>query len=184
MGGKLVRLPHITGATGSAVRAQFTQRINWINMNFYKKLEYVKLPAAFHLPEVCRQIYSETALTSYQQNTFIYASHHLSSASSMTRLIVAQRRAITSIKISPNALYQHLKGLYGRPRKSITSKLPNLKTILVTRHALRFTRANLKRRSIVPGSRYWSKYQWKLLIRQKLQEQEGASVEVKFKGRL
>jgi len=60
----------------------------------------IRKPAAFHLPEVCRQVYAETALTSYKINTFICHDIVVSRTRPMARLVAAQRRAVTTLEPS------------------------------------------------------------------------------------
>lgn len=96
----------------------------------------MQVPAAFHLPEVCRQIYFEAALTSYRQNMFALNSGHLSTKNSITRLMAAQRRAIRSVLFTPGLLYEHLDKHFLTWYKSMTHTLPNLKNICVPRSTL------------------------------------------------
>lgn len=69
-----------------------------------------KLPVAFHLSEVCRQVYAETALVPYLHNTFyVLALYLLLRGTVVQRLMVAQRQAIASVQIDP-AFLSHYVG--------------------------------------------------------------------------
>jgi hypothetical protein len=58
-----------------------------------------KQPSAFHLPEVCRQIYAEVGTLAYSTNTFLSEFYSPLSMHWVKRLIPAQRDAITSVEL-------------------------------------------------------------------------------------
>jgi hypothetical protein len=59
--------------------------------------------SAFHLPEVCRQIYAETATLAYSTNTFALFPLDLGWVETLSR---TQRKAITRVEI--NNFYKYL----------------------------------------------------------------------------
>lgn len=93
--------------------------------------------SAFHLPEVCRQVYAETALTSYRENSFVCDTIYIKRKHSMSRLMIAQRRAITTLEMDPEAFlvmllrYERLTPVYLR------DVLPNVRSLTVSLSALR-----------------------------------------------
>lgn len=89
-----------------------------------------RLPAAFHLPEVCRQIYSEAALTAYQQSIFLFNDPFQRSNTVLNRLMPVQRRAINSVGIGVARIYAFMTEHWPRV-VPMTDKLPNLEYILV-----------------------------------------------------
>ena len=66
--------------------------------------------SAVRLPEVCRQIYSETALTLYKENIFLI--QELQCFRSLKKLNEAQRSAITALEASPDCLVEILLPKY------------------------------------------------------------------------
>jgi hypothetical protein len=60
-------------------------------------------PSAFHLPEVCRQIYAETATLAYSTNTFALFPLDLGWFETLSQ---TQRKAITRVEI--NNFYKYL----------------------------------------------------------------------------
>jgi hypothetical protein len=55
--------------------------------------------SAFHLPEVCRQIYAEVGTLAYSTNTFLVRFNSAFSMHWVKHLIPAQRDAITSVEL-------------------------------------------------------------------------------------
>lgn len=140
-----VLLPHDTFTKGRAVSTHSPNRRGsyWLPRFPYTRNQRIeKLQTAFHLPEVCRQVYSETALTAYQQSTFIFENHHMTTRNAITHLMAAQRRAIESVQVTPAVLRIHLSKDFLQRHKPLTHKhkLPNLKTIVVPRAALGYLR--------------------------------------------
>ena len=71
MGGHLVFLPTDKSPKDFALQISLKENVDVrLCHGCYRivddRLAFTKLPAAFHLPEVCRQIHSETHLTAYQ----------------------------------------------------------------------------------------------------------------------
>lgn len=69
--------------------------------------------SAVRLPEVCRQIYSETALTLYKENIFLI--QELQCFRSLKKLNEAQRSAITALGASPEYLAVITRSKYVEP---------------------------------------------------------------------
>jgi hypothetical protein len=88
-----------------AIRDMFDSTVTLPQYDFMQMVDFCWLqsvPLAFRLPEVCRQIYSEAALTSYKENVFrLYDSGCLSK---LLQLNTAQRNAITALEASPGFL--------------------------------------------------------------------------------
>ncbi len=82
-----------------------------------------KLPNIFRLPQVCRQIYAETAILSYALNTFI-----IDGAYWVKRLVPAQRNAINAIALPEVFFYQCFLLPVTNP---LRKWFPNLKSIQV-----------------------------------------------------
>ncbi len=83
----------------------------------------------FRLPQVCRQIYSETAILFYLINSFKVSSNSLIRTVWTRRLLLAQRKAIASIETSELVLYELMVNPYRQPLRTI---FPNLTTIKVS----------------------------------------------------
>jgi hypothetical protein len=65
--------------------------------------------AAFHLPEVCRQIYIETATLSYSSNVFLVDEESLMCKNwAKGEILLAQRDAITRVELGLNILNKQL----------------------------------------------------------------------------
>lgn len=146
----LLRLPsEIRSQKGHAVEVKKAENIAWLrerDMNPYLKWapRFPVVPAASHVPEVWRQIYSETVLTSYRHSVFFIASQETVPSSWSAGLLPAQRTVVTRVQIGPRALRTYLRRDPWTSRKSITheksirSKLPNLRTILISHDAMRW----------------------------------------------
>ncbi|KAJ8110972.1 hypothetical protein OPT61_g6314 [Boeremia exigua] len=134
MGGQLIAFPNRNHAKGCAVMCETRADAGFCcprsHSNYIYPTMRLQVEAAFHLPEVCRQIYAETALTAYQQNTFIFK------AGSMACLTAAQRRAITKVQINIGRLHCHMEHDFLQRWNPITHLLPNASCILVTGSAL------------------------------------------------
>lgn len=96
--------------------------------------------SAFHLPKLCRQIYSETASLVYSQSMFTFGSEYYLFWNDITRLRPFQKEAVQSIKLSLSALwscsndrrrsqFSTLTFLEYKPFKK--TFFPNLKRIIV-----------------------------------------------------
>jgi hypothetical protein len=93
------------------------------------------LLSAFHLPEVCRQIYSETAVLAYKLNIFIIGiGIGRSNKKWIKKLLSAQRDAITAIAPTDRFLDSYICCLN---KKSIKDTFPNLEFMEVAASAFR-----------------------------------------------
>ncbi|KAJ4382930.1 beta transducin [Didymella sp. IMI 355093] len=139
IGGQLVVLPDEENSKGFAIRIKLKEdSTGYIPLTFCGQeahFEITKLRAAFHLPEVCRQVYSETVLTSYRENVFLCDSVYPATKTSFGRLKAAQRKAITAVEFNPWVLYSHVALI--STIQPVTSTLPNMKVISVSSVALK-----------------------------------------------
>lgn len=140
-----------------------------------------KTPSAFHLPEVCRHIYAETALMSYRGNVFIYDVRHLKP---MNRLLLVQRRAITSIEPYAEAL-EELTSSTGYPGSVSWKLLPSLVTIYVSNVAIEALELDTVTQWVdecQPGERLriLATNEWTTWEQQRLQRRGGGDIKVIF----
>lgn len=146
--------------------------------------QFTKIPSAFHLPETCRQIYSETALSAYSHSTFTFGIEFLNYHNGITRLKAVQRRAIKSVEPSPNAT-PHCFGTDSRFSKPLKrTYFPNLSTFVVGRLAFEFVQRGaveeiLSHNDVSQFPK--SQAEWRAWITQKIKEKEGGDIEVVFK---
>lgn len=125
--------------------------------------------SAFHLPEVCRQIYAETALTSYRENIFLCDSLSISRTSHMSRLIVAQRRAITTVEFHPRVLWYIIDLEEDKLPRRITTVLPNVRSFSITKLAMEYVRLRRMRNRREPRES-WSQEQWRAWVTARLKQ--------------
>lgn len=179
MGGQLVFLPDRKHDKGCAMQYKLKKHVHVLNAfrprGRLKFFDNEKLPASFHLPETCRQVYAETVLTAYEQNDFFLESCHLRTKSSMARLMVAQRRAITSVLSESNLLVRHMTLKYPVPA---TKFLPNLKVILVTKLAIVYLEHRLRKYPMTADLHDLKA--WQAWILQKFKDSHGDRVEIRF----
>jgi hypothetical protein len=90
--------------------------------------------AAFHLPEVCRKVYSETATLAYKLNTFFIGFDWFEVG---VFLLAAQKKSVTIVMPAPVFLKCYIKGTCHGALKEM---FPNLKRIEVSRTVLVFRR--------------------------------------------
>src|SRR5690242_12349472 len=143
---------------------------------------FIKVTAAFHLPEVCRQIYAETVLTAYRQNTFVFGVRHTFPNDTFKRLMIAQRRAITKIQIECDYLFWHMvdANVHLKYHKRVTDRLPNISTIVVTEAVLRGIKLIFSDR---PGTgNFRNEGMWHAWISQKFEKIYGNGIKVAFEG--
>ncbi|KAF3001954.1 hypothetical protein E8E13_007228 [Curvularia kusanoi] len=134
MGGQLVYLPWHAESRGYAVRPEFQADVYSFHIYGFKAEAYI-LPAAFHLPEVCRQIYSEAAMIAYQQNIFMIDDYFLGHSKAFHSFTRAQRGAITGIMTDRYLFISFMcRESSGQVKvaKRMMGALPNLSYILVT----------------------------------------------------
>lgn len=182
MGGMLVMLPYIKPTMGCAVQidlkvggyAPSQTEIMYHNEPVYK---LTKQPAAFHLPEVCRQVYAETALTAYEQNVFLCDIQFLSH-SVMARLTATQRKAIRSVELAPYLFYDLVKGHQTR-FESVTLRLPNIKIISLSNVATESAKT-LYNREVKTAAK--DKTALRAWVREKVAARYGCELEVQFEG--
>ncbi|KAF3001953.1 hypothetical protein E8E13_007220 [Curvularia kusanoi] len=178
---ELVRLPdHIYTEKGGAVRYTRDRDVDFkITDRYYFRhwacpRQSEDLASAFHLPEVCRQIYSEIALVAYSMSTFAFGTEYLRSRNGISSLKPVQRRAITSVELEPWGLgccfrrpnYKLIKDTY----------FPNLERLIISKAALEYVKVLLRHE--VGNLR---DEEWKDHITRALRVREGSTVKVEFK---
>ena len=172
MGGQYVKVPPCGEAKGGAVtpRSRLRPRAS--------KYKNDKLPSAFHLPEVCRQIYSETATLAYRLNTFIADSSLLNYVNWSTRLLPAHRNAISAVEPEASFFQTWINSRAGSLRQQ---SFPKLQRIIVSKESMEevMTFFEYARRSFSladPGPlvdfQFWTVHKLKAL--------EGEDIEVEF----
>lgn len=172
MGGQLVYFPHVSLWKGFAIQADLNA--NLLDIDPYSHHYNIKrLPAAFHLPEVCRQIYSEAALTAYQQNVFIFNGPTNQNESRLDLLMEVQRSAIKSVEIGSLRLWLTVADKQVAP---MTDSLPNLEHILVSAAALEYTCYALSWQD------WWVDVneKWQTVVLRKLREVYGDQIKIEF----
>jgi hypothetical protein len=140
-----------------------------------------KLPSAFHLPEVCRQIYSETATLAYKLNIFVINNFHWDAFERyrwIRKRLPAQRNAITAIAPQESVLWEFLDS-----DMSFLDTFPNLEYIEITPET--FCRATRDEPVVLRGLvdkvlvTREEKQQWLL---ERIRKLDGDGIEVKFGG--
>jgi hypothetical protein len=163
--------------TGGAVVHPKARKIDWstnpCNNDEYPRNSTTSISSAFHLPEVCRKIYSETATLGYSLNTFVITSSHLNYNNWATGLLLAYRRAIQNIEPDPSYLESLTVRRLVRPIKS--RDFPELTTIMVSNIALDYISYKYKRT--------WpdcTTDDWKPIVERNIHENHGQDLEVVF----
>lgn len=126
--------------------------------NFEHQGSISRRSAAFHLPEVCRQIYAEAALLSYTQNNFVCYGYPVGRNHPAARLMAAQRRAITSIQPTPRLVHD-MMAIGKRILEGIRKVWPNVQKILLTSDAFTYVRSYHERFALGEKTT-WSQNQW------------------------
>ena len=143
-------------------------------------IESESLPAAFHLPEVSRQVYSETATLAYQSNIWVIRAMKPCGkyVYGFTNLLPAQRNAITSVAPTNDCLSFSLG--YGYFPGSMRINFPNIKRIHLTALGV-----DTIRRDKWSDNRFWNdedqkrtRKQWEELITARLKKEVGDDIEV------
>lgn len=93
---------------------------------------YTGKPSAFHLPEVCRQIYAETATLGYKLSTFYFSDID---DTWVTSLLPAQRDAITNLQLDLWKIDSYLDSL---PEMTFRTIFPGLRRIHCSGSVLAF----------------------------------------------
>jgi hypothetical protein len=187
LGGELVQLP-CYDQRGYAARPRYKQERSVPEhgiMSGYSFLGIKKISSAFHLPQLCRQIYSETALVAFSSSTFVFDSDYLIYNTGILRLRPAQRRAITSIEPSSGALnrsvskreHPRFKLPYAMYKPFKQTFFPNLKTIVVSKYAFKY----VQQRVSEERGLNLSENEWKQWLTQALKQREGEEIQVVFK---
>jgi hypothetical protein len=132
-------------------------------------------PTAFHLPEVCRQIYFETAILAYKLNTFIIDLYIDGNREIMKALLPAQRDAVASVV--PESIFFEIY-VTNKPIQSLRTTFPNLKRIEVPSGSLELI-GSFQRYSD-PAKRTWTREQWSSWVVEGVKEKEGNDIEVVF----
>jgi hypothetical protein len=92
--------------------------------------------AAFHLPEVCRQVYIETSMLSYSSNIFLVGEESLICRNwAKGEILLAQRDSITRVELELDILNTQLWKTHRRPTYSLKQRsFRNLTHIYVSFH--------------------------------------------------
>jgi hypothetical protein len=172
----LVRLPDYRGKCRAI---QYTQDRNvdlkMMGSNRFRKFSTVA--SGFRLPEVCRQIYSETSLIAYGQSTFELENRDLD-RTGLKFLMPVKTREITSIEMSPEGMCRrYIWYPVSWIRESIRDGFcPNLRRIIIGRLALEILKAekyDSKYRALPADKKAW--------LVDEIKHREGSDIEVEFK---
>lgn len=123
--------------------------------------------SAFHLPEVCRQVYAETSTLAFSVNTFLLGRRAFSQKYNWNKtLMLAQRDAITKVEFGHRDLYI---SLYSPHPISLRSRgFRNLKDCYIPLQTLKNFTQN------------WVDRDWVAYISRRLKEVEGDDLVVTF----
>jgi hypothetical protein len=181
MGGQLIALPTLLRQNGFAV--QVDKKTNAPDIDPYEFDLYPsffntkRLPASFHLLEVCRQIYSEAALTAYQQTVFLFGGPLRQSNNRFDRLMAVQRRAIKSVEIGGSRLYHTVISRLVSP---MTDSLPNLERILVSAAAEDYACYGYAWQEL----RVNVNEGWQIFVLRRLREVYGDEIKIEFENEI
>jgi hypothetical protein len=170
---------------GYAPRKTMVADWDWMSQHHYVKERRHKVLLAFHLPEVCRQLYAETAVLAYTLNTFIVDSHFLDYNTWASKLMPAQRNSIKYVVASQDFFSHHASDQHTLSLKHRAhGPLRNLCHIRIRRDA---RNQFLGDRSVAYLSNQdltqdQTQEQWKAWTVRKLKEIEGEEVEVEFEA--
>ena len=182
---ELVKLPSIIGTIGGAIRYRHDRNVDVPNFDRLddnaRQCEITS--SAFRLPEVCRQVYSETNLMAYSRSTFTFDFCSLRHCHDLKDLKPVQKRAITSIELDPIAVkrYTWLNGNFDsidllvwwyRPLKEMF--FPNLQRIIINKLALEVWKHDARQCQVHVGD-------WKELLTQAFRLREHPDVEIVIK---
>lgn len=173
MGGHYIRFNKCRGANGKC----------WIKAKSRSECVYddpAPQPSAFHLPEVCRQIYSETAILAYMLNTLIINGSKYCEAWKDS-LITAQKVAVRSVALAEPSWRMYVSGLRNR---SLRAGFPNVRRIEMPKYVLLLfpndTISSMEPMEAVEAMKEWDTEQSRALMEQKVKKMEGEDVEVIF----
>jgi hypothetical protein len=145
----------------------------------FPRHQEMKVPSAFHLPEVCRQVYSETAILGYSSNTLLLPRQHSFPRNWATGLLPAYRRAITRVEPEPRYLCELVGGHKGlRPIKTLG--LPGLITIVVSRMALSYVSSYYRDYESDEDEEDETDEEWQQWIKEMIKKSHGDDIEVVF----
>lgn len=133
MVGRVIVLPTKRSSKGYALQIDLKKGVGVAHCSgSYRTNEhnftFTKLPAAFHLPEVCRQIYSEANLTAYRKSIFLYNFEKTREEDPITRPKEPRRLAMRRIHLAPYVLYCRI-GILCSSQQAPAEVVPNVKTI-------------------------------------------------------
>jgi hypothetical protein len=131
------------------------------------------MTSAFHLPEVCRQIHSETATLGYSLKTFIMPDAYLNYDNWATSLLPAYRKAIKTIEPEPIGLKYLMDSQLAKKLRLRT--FPGLTRIVVSDIAIDYLSWDHKHRS--PGL---TTDERKEAVKARIHELHGQDLEVIF----
>jgi hypothetical protein len=136
--------------------------------------------SAFHLPEVCRQVYSETVLLAYKHNVITVDCDILDPGWHWPKILLpAQRNAVTSVLLVDNLPHTYLAKEKDHTQNLLRAYFPNMKSIEVPDHELEVIIEH--RRSSPRGTEALVTHRdWRYWLVQKLKEKEGNDIEVKI----
>jgi hypothetical protein len=137
----------------------------------------VRQRGAFHLPEVCRQIYIETATLAYSSNIFLVDSDSLSCQNwARKKISLAQRDAIVRVEMDYGALFKQLFGVPASLRLRGFRNLTHIHVPLRMQHE-----QVLKHLSIYPALYDLDlAEEYPTICEAKLKEIDGSDIEVVF----
>ncbi|KAH7399680.1 hypothetical protein BKA66DRAFT_452360 [Pyrenochaeta sp. MPI-SDFR-AT-0127] len=168
MGGNYVRVKRVIhNITGNKF---------WVKTKLYAQAtltDNTLRSSGFKLPQVCRQIYAETATLGYKLNTFILE-HNNWPKEAIGHLLLAQKDAVESILLEMTLFESYISSNVGY---SIRSRYPNLKRIEVPDCAFGF-------KQFPSGNDHWMNasthgWWWEWAI-EKIQQKEGQNIEIIF----
>jgi hypothetical protein len=137
--------------------------------------EYVPL-SVFHLQEVCRQIYCETAVLANKLNIFVIdIGIGRSNKKWIKKLLPAQHDAITVIAPTDEFLDDYICHTY---KKSMKEAFPNLEFMEVTASALR--RVMCHGRACQGTDDLETQQEWQDRVIGRIEEKEGEDIEIEF----
>jgi hypothetical protein len=137
-----------------------------------------RAPCAFHLPEVCRQVYSETTMLAYKHNIFILDKlwYQYWIDPWTNQLLPVQRRAITAVVPTTSFFLSYLLG-----NRLLRDILPNLKCVEFTTGIFWSAVYYMDRYRVASKAyRFYSSEAMQEWIIETIQIREGDDIEVKF----
>ncbi|KAH6638258.1 hypothetical protein C7974DRAFT_470996 [Boeremia exigua] len=142
---------------------------------------FTRMSSAFHLPEVCRQIYSETVLTSYRENIFVWDFSMFSNKRPMSQLMPVQRRSIQTLQPDRRALHWMMdrgRKLFGN---NMLKVLPNLRTLRIDSFALKYVQLFFITHHLDEKQmRLWNQEEWQDNVAKQLASLTEAGVKILF----